>query len=131
MLALLGFIRTPKALLSIAVVLAFVSLAGLVYVRGKNIEVLEAQKKELSAKLESVGATLASQNEAVESLKKASDAQTERAAKAAKAAERAIGAANARAAALALVQVPAACPDALEWLRLEAVKTAPAQERSK
>lgn len=100
-----------------AVLVAFLAVGGLAYVRGKELQTLEAQKLALAGQVESLGASLETQNRAVLDLKAASDAQAQRAADAAKTAQNALQAANARAAALTLTPVPAACPDALEWLR--------------
>lgn len=110
--------------LAVVVVAAFAAVAGQSYIRGKTIRALTAEKATLEAEVKAVGGLLTDQNKAVETLREASDAQTKRAAKAAQAAQRALGAANARAEALALVQVPAACPDALEWLRATVSKSA-------
>jgi hypothetical protein len=120
-----------KAGLALVIAGAFAVLAGLVFVRGKDIEVLQAQKSELATQLKSVGDSLEVQNKAVEALKQASIDQASRAEHAARNAQKALGVANARAETLALAKVPTACPDALEWLRLEVVKSAPTQERSK
>lgn len=114
--------------LTVLVVGAFATVAGQSYLRGKDIKTLTAEKATLEAELKSVGKLLADQNNAVKALEQASIDQASRAQQAAKAAERALGASNARADALALIQVPAACPDALEWLRAEVSKSATAQE---
>lgn len=103
--------------LVLAVVAAFLGVSALANSRGKEIRVLQAEKTSLQTQLTAAGDLLREQNRGIEALKAASDAQASRAAKAAKAAERALGAANARAEALTRVQVPAACPAALEWLR--------------
>ena len=88
---------------------------------------LVAEKSALVARLDNAGAALAEQNRGVEALRQASIDQTTRASKAARKAQDALQAANARIDELRHAEVPAACPDALEWLRAEVSKSATAQ----
>lgn len=118
-LVLQRLLANGKALVGVAVLAAFLSVAGLAHIRGQKIAALEAQNIALAGQVKTVGALLETQNQAVLDLKRASDAQARRAADAAKTAQNALQAANARAAALALTPVPSACPDALEWLRAQ------------
>lgn len=111
-----------------AVLVAFLAVGSLAYVRGKEVQSLETQKSSLADQVKGLGAQVDAQNRAVLDLKKASDAQAQRAADAAKTAQNALQAANARARALAVVSVPTACPEALEWLRAQAVADESARE---
>jgi len=111
---LLGSWRLIGAGLAVA---AFLGLGTLAAVRGKEVKALEAEKATLVSRVETLGSALSEQNEAVKTLKKASDAQALAAAKAQEAAWKALGAANARVLALTHAPVPAECSGALEWLR--------------
>jgi hypothetical protein len=124
MSALKSALGSWRLWLALGVAAAFAVVAGTAYLRGKDIETLKAEKATLATKLEATGKLLSEQNRAVANLKAASDEQAARAANAAKTAQRAIGAANARIAVLQRATVPTACPDALEWLRDQASRSA-------
>lgn len=104
----------------IGLLLLSVALAGtglLAYTRGKEIDVLHAEKAALQASVEGFGDKVREQNRAVEALKAASDAQAVAAVKAARNAAAALGKAQAQIESLRQAAVPQDCSGAMEWLR--------------